>query len=313
MTRKTFLKAVPFLKTARLVILQGWGESLLHPDILWMVETCKAQGAMVGILTNGTLLDAGVSSALVDLQAEFLAVSLDAATPQTFKEVRGGDFDSVIANVARLAEEKRRRNSRYPMLQFSFCVMKKNLHEITKLVDLAEEHGVDEIVLNNLIVYSPDMQEQTVYDIPEEVDAVHREVKAKAESKGILLFYNGVNRIDHEPDCPFRNFAVLADGSVGPCGAQRVVLGNIADSPLRELWNGEAYRAMRRRYVNGDTPHACERCPNYTNAMEDHVDPDLSYVEETLGKRCWDQAATRAECANPRPGLLDIDGSENAG
>jgi radical SAM protein with 4Fe4S-binding SPASM domain len=184
--------------------------------------------------------------------------------------------------------------------------MKQNLHEIPALIELAARQGVDEIVLNNLIVYSPDMQDQSVYDIPDEVEKVHAEARAMAESRGILLFYNGVNRIDHEPDCPFRNFAVLADGSVGPCGAQRVVLGNIGDTPLRDLWNGEDYRTMRNRYVNGDKPHACERCPNYTNALEDHVDPDLSYVEETLGRRCWDQAATRSECVDQGAPLLNI-------
>ncbi len=303
MPRDTFLRLAPFLRTARLVILQGWGEPFLHPDLLLMVESCKSHGAMVGVLTNGLLVTDEIARSLVEAGLDLFGVSVDAATDATYRAIRGGDLSKVEDGLARIAREKARRRSRYPIVQLSYTLMKRNLEELPKFVDLGARHGADEILINHLIAYGDDMVGQTVFDVPDEVARVAGLARAKAERLGMLLFHPGTARVTApDPHCAFRTFAVLADGTVGPCGAQRVLLQHLDSGSLREVWNGEEYRSMRRSYARKELPHTCEHCPNFTNAREDHVSPDMTYLGGTLSMRRWDQATIRSRCGAPDPG-----------
>jgi len=59
-------------------------------------------------------------------------------------------------------------------------------------------------------------------------------------------------------------FSVLVDGTVRccPCYAQ-VVIGNIYESSISEIWNAEALTEMRAAFVTGALPEPCkgQLCP----------------------------------------------------
>ena len=293
MRRETFLSLLPFLRSARLAVLHGWGEPLLHPDLVWMVETCKASGCMVSFHTNGLLLDEVMIESLLDADLDALTISIDGATPETYKAVRGARLDTLIENLTRLHEAKRRRASRHPRIGFKSVLMKQNLEELPALVALAERCGVDEIELNDLIVYNPELADQTIFDQREEVEAAFQAASRQAELADIRMFYGGVEEVDGTPACPFRSFTVTCDGTVGPCGAQRFAMGNIHDTPLRALWNNREFVEMREGYAREELPLQCERCPSRSQRDVDHSDPDVSYVEETLRARQWQNTDSR--------------------
>ena len=232
-----------------------------------------------------------------------LTISIDGATPETYKSTRGARLETLITNLKQLAEVKRSRGSVVPRLTFKSVVMKQNLEELPTLVELGAACGVGEIELNNLVVYNEELESQTVFDQRQRVDAVYADAVAKAEGFGIRMFYGGVEEKDGVPACPFRNFTVTCDGTVGPCGAQRFAMGNIHDTALRDLWNHEELVSMRRGYARKDLPHQCEHCPGRTNNQQDHLTPDLTYITETLDARKWEQAdgrrAVRADPVKP--------------
>jgi MoaA/NifB/PqqE/SkfB family radical SAM enzyme len=288
MSRETFLKITPFFNTARTISLQGWGESLLHPDFLWMVKTCKRAGAQVSFSTNGLPLNEKMATALVTAGADLIRVSIDAATAETYRNIRGGGFAKVLANLDLLARVKKRQGVRHPLIMFTYCVMKQNLQELPRLVELAQQYQVDEVHLDNLIVYQESLRDQTAFDCPQEVATIYERASALARRYGILFSYNGTEEHESNPTRAFRMFSVLSDGSAGCCGAQRVLVGNVHDAHPRAIWNGTEYQKLRRQYLSRELPVQCARCPNHTNAREDHVHPDMSYVQETLAARRWD-------------------------
>lgn len=305
MQRETFLALLPFLKTARMAVLHGWGEPLLHPDLLWMIETCKAQGCMVTFHTNGLLLTEETSRELIDVGLDHMTISIDGATEETYRAVRGASLDTLIANLGRLDELKRQRFSDSPRLTFKSVLMKQNLGELEALVDLASACGANEIELNNLIVYNQALADQSVFDQKREVQARYAEAQQKAASFGIRMFYGGVEETDGIPACPFRSFTVTCDGTIGPCGAQRFAMGNIRDGSLREMWNQRALVEMREGYARKELPHQCERCPGRTNREEDHASPDLTYVDETLQARQWEHSDSRLNVVSrPAPAAI---------
>jgi radical SAM protein with 4Fe4S-binding SPASM domain len=301
MQRETFLALVPFLKTARLAVLHGWGEPLLHPDLVWMVEICKDNGCMVSFHTNGLLLTDETSQELIDAGLDALTISIDGATPETYKAVRGAPLDVLIGNLQRLRKRKQAAGSVHPRIGFKSVLMRQNLDELPALVALAKACGADEIELNNLIVYNDALADQSIFDRKEEVQAAFESARDLAAQDDIRLFYGGVEEADGVPACPFRSFTVTCDGTVGPCGAQRFAMGNIHDSSLRELWNDPNFVGMREAYGRKDLPHQCEHCPSRTNKEEDHTQPDLTYVEETLEARQWANADSRLNLLSPSP------------
>ena len=171
--------------------------------------------------------------------------------------------------------------------------MKQNLDELPALVALAQRCGVDEIELNDLIVYNPELANQTIFDQRHEVETAFGAASQQAELAGIRMFYGGVEEVDGVPACPFRSFTVTCDGTVGPCGPQRFAMGNIHDAPLRALWNNRGFVEMRESYANEELPGPCERCPSRSHREVDHTDPDITYVEETLQARQWQNTDSR--------------------
>ncbi|MEE3330738.1 MAG: radical SAM protein [Myxococcota bacterium] len=302
MRRETFLSLEPFLRTARVAVLHGWGEPLLHPDFLWMVETCKNAGCMVTFHSNGLLIDEEMAGSLIDAGVDHITISIDGATPETYREVRGAELDVLIGNLRGIQRIKAERGARYPRITFKSVLMQRNLEELDALVEIASECSVEEIELENLIVYHPALAGQLLFDEKEQVRTAVDAATEVAESKGIRLYYGGIEEKDGVPACPFRNFVVTCDGTVGPCGAQRFATGNIHDTPLRDIWNSEELVAMREGYARHDLPTTCERCPGRTNNQQDHLDPELGYLKETLEVRQWEQTD---RFQTPRPVTID--------
>jgi radical SAM protein with 4Fe4S-binding SPASM domain len=61
---------------------------------------------------------------------------------------------------------------------------------------------------------------------------------------------------------PWRQLVVTAEGEVMPCCLwdETKPLGKIGDTPLSEVWRGEALKEMRRRFSKGNPPEMCRGC-----------------------------------------------------
>jgi radical SAM protein with 4Fe4S-binding SPASM domain len=67
---------------------------------------------------------------------------------------------------------------------------------------------------------------------------------------------------------PWRSTYVTANGNVLPCcfapfttgDYQGVILGNVFERPMSEIWNGSAYEAFRRAHASDDPPECCRGC-----------------------------------------------------
>jgi MoaA/NifB/PqqE/SkfB family radical SAM enzyme len=88
----------------------------------------------LNLTTNGTLIlrNRELITSLWD-KIQKISFSLDAATAETYAEVRGGNWQDVVAG-AELLRDK--------ITHISFVVQKKNYHEMEKFVELAQALGV---------------------------------------------------------------------------------------------------------------------------------------------------------------------------
>ena len=53
MALENFKKILPYLKEVETVVLEGWGESLLHKDLPECIRLVKESGPQVGFVTGG--------------------------------------------------------------------------------------------------------------------------------------------------------------------------------------------------------------------------------------------------------------------
>jgi len=160
------MEQVRQLPSPPIIHLSGYGEPTFHPDFLEMVRLAKATGAAVEITTNGTLLDAELAEALIDLDLNRLMVSIDGVTPEHYDDIRvNSSFDQVIENFRHLRRLKMRGKGRHgnPQVGIAFVAMKKNVADLPRLPWLANHIGAWEIQVSNLVPHTPELESEILY------------------------------------------------------------------------------------------------------------------------------------------------------
>src|SRR4051794_5525309 len=134
------------LPSLRELTLQGLGEPLLAPDLEAMVTEASSRGIRVGLNTNGTLLTAAKSRALIAAGLDWIHVSIDGACQETFADIRvGGRLDTVVGHLRELLAARAELGLGRPRVQMNTVLMRRNASELNALLDLAADVGVDRV------------------------------------------------------------------------------------------------------------------------------------------------------------------------
>ena len=203
----------------RSITFTGGGEPMMHPQFREMV--LAAQDFELGLTTNGVYLDH-----LPDIinMFKFVRISLDAATSETYKAMKGTNFfERVVENAKRTVRMKRDM-----VLGLSYVISKGNEHEIEAAQKLADDIGVDYIQIK------PAYQK---YDLECKIP--------KGDKSFILKRYSSSGRLP----CAIAHLVgiVGADENVYFCcqgrGREDFVVGDLARDSFLEIWK----RRMKMR------------------------------------------------------------------
>jgi len=237
------------------LMLYNYGEPFLHPRILEMMAEAHRAEVHTRVSTNGLVFLRGMdASDLIASGLDYLRVSVDGATEETYNVYRvGGRLDRVLEGVRLLQERKRELGRSKPVVELQFIVMRHNEHEIPLMRQMARELGV---LLRCKSVGLGDL---------------NREPGRRAwlpgdESLSRYEERNGqfnLARLDHRVcDHPWHRSVVNWDGQVAPCcydwdGVYE--FGNAADG-IGAVWNGERLRTFRQAVRSHERPTICQRC-----------------------------------------------------
>lgn len=276
---------LPYLPEVDSLDLTGGGEPLLQPRLLEWVGEAKSAGCRTGFITNGLLLTAERSRALVDMGLDWICFSIDGATKEIYEQIRqGSSFDRVCANVKAIAEM---RKSGTPKIMVNFVVMPMNAHQLADIVSLASGLGVDQVNYKQCDVIRGDHGKGLGLFSPQESKEIRRLEKALGKARKTARRL-GVETTafafspDEQPVCdqdPRNSMFVRYDGSVGPCinlaiGGETTFLGEPAIMPtvlygrlpeddLLDLWHTKTCAAYRERFLS--------RAKAYDRAMTDRL------------------------------------------
>ncbi len=269
MCLEQFRTIVPYLQDVGAVVLEGWGEPLLHPHLIECIRLVKHAGSEAGFVTSGKGLDEAYSRELLAAGIDFVGFSLAGATAPVHNAIRlGSDLDELTANIRTLVQL--RGKTRRPRLHCTYLMLKENIHELPGAVRLARSLGVDELaILNQVAVTCPTQDEMRVHGVEESVSylPVLNEAAIVAAELGVRLrtpslFASEVTICDENP---LANLYISVDGHVSPCvyldqpirpdrpagntvAPETLFFGNIFSQPFHDIWESAPYREFRARF-----------------------------------------------------------------
>jgi MoaA/NifB/PqqE/SkfB family radical SAM enzyme len=202
-----------------------------------------------------------------------------------------GTFERTTQGLQRLQAAAKKKGA--PLrVSINTTVAHESLEALDRMVDVAEELGVDAIGLNHLMFSTPEEVAETVkiigapdpsviatfvtqdpgLDVPK-VRAQVAALAAKCEERNILFdfrpkvhtqlmdsYYTPGTKLDGRCLYPFLHARVSYSGKVYFCPFIRVEVGDLTQSSLEDVWNGERYVEMRRRLLEHGIFPVCRRC-----------------------------------------------------
>jgi radical SAM protein with 4Fe4S-binding SPASM domain len=158
--------------------------------------------------------------------------------------------------------------------------MRENLAQLPQVIERAGAIGVRAVILQRLVYFDTGLavEEQSLMDgaEPEMIEAC----QAAALAAGVELYGTGglsaadslrsVDALRPWSGCtrPWRSTYVTANGNVLPCcfapfttkDYEGIILGNVLERPISEIWTGAKYEAFRRAHASDDPPEPCRGC-----------------------------------------------------
>ncbi len=258
----------PLMDTIEEVTLMGWGEPTIHPHFNEMLEIIDKHSARKYFCTNGMNLK-NIKESLFKYNVDVFAVSLDGANYDTNARIRrGSDLNVIKADLMDIVAEKKARGLKYPWINFVFCAMKSNIHELPDLVRLAAEIGIEEVKVVYLTVFNEELMHETLWGHEEEVRKIFAEAEQLGEELGIVLKLPHIVGEDvaedkMHKDCfvSWRDFFLGSDGYVRPCMSTPVKFFKYdMNRNFMDMWNSPEYQNYRKIVNNENMDSPCSRC-----------------------------------------------------
>ena len=195
------------------------------------VRYAKSRGIpQVGMISNGSLITEAAARGMIEAGLDAINISVDASGKEVFERTRVGlKYDKVIANVERLLALREEAGKRRPKLILSF---------------VRQGNSADE-------------------------QAFIEHWRRRADKIHVTDLHNWAGTLNTHSDVtypcyrPWLTFTALWDGRVSLCCADfdgRTILGDLRASSIREIWNSETYRAVRRAHLDHGGPDICRSC-----------------------------------------------------
>ena len=276
-----------------------WTPSALSEPLLadWktVLKKCREHQVHLNMYSNCTLLTGEKFEEMSELVHK-LWISFDSSTKEVFEMLRDrANFETVVTNVKdilRIATE------RHVPVGFVAVLVKDNLEIMHELVDFLADLGAVEagcdLRVQPMLDNAVRCRDQNVFSAytEEQICVALDFACGRAQARG-MIFHVDMDepfRRAVEPRPPisrqitpevlsimldevrerFPHFCSMAsnyvkiepNGEVYPCcrGPRELLMGNVHENSMDEIWNGSRYQDFRRRMNAKDYPDVCKGC-----------------------------------------------------
>jgi radical SAM protein with 4Fe4S-binding SPASM domain len=234
------------------------GEPLLKPELFPLLNDLDQQSVVeeLGIITNGLLIDQEMMRKLSCFsKLKKIKISLDGGDAKTNDLIRQkGVFEKVMQNLSLIKKEKRFE------IILMFTVMKKNFKSLPSLFKLCQDLGIDGLIIERFIPLGKGKESLDEVLSKEEwkemIEMLLDFFPIEGEEHSLLPYqafqisFNG-----EEPEllgapCVIGvdGLCIMPEGIVFPCRRFPISIGNLLETPLKQIWEeSEMLRKLRRK------------------------------------------------------------------
>jgi MoaA/NifB/PqqE/SkfB family radical SAM enzyme len=231
-----------------LMLFWDWGEPFLNPHAYEMIRYARQAGIRVASSTNGHVFANRMhAKKVVEAGLDALVFSVDGVTQAAYERFRsGGRLETVLEGIRNVVAEKRVRGSSVPLLNLRYIVMKHGEADVSLVEDFARSLGVEVLTIRKFHAAPGSLGDAQVRDfLP--ADSRYQLPRLTPEGNPVRVRRNSCRNLWN---CP----TVHWDGTVCSCFQdfdERNPLGSLKEQTLSEIWSGEPYRSLRRRFRRG--------------------------------------------------------------
>jgi radical SAM protein with 4Fe4S-binding SPASM domain len=243
-----FKKILEMANTEGTVYITG-GEPLTWKHHLDAIRLSIKEKIPPRLFTNGTLIDRKKARELKDEGIRYVQVSLD-GIGDTHDSIRGkGMFRRAIMGIHHLVREDIE-------VIIMVTLMKRNLYQVTELLNLAERLGVKRIAFGRFVSMGNGVNLESDNLTRKDIRQVFSLLEMESKEREIeIAMRDPLWGITQESNLRFSGCAagqllldVLTDGTVLPCRRLEVPVGNLFKTPLHAIWlTSPILRKLRNR------------------------------------------------------------------
>ncbi|HPQ39389.1 MAG TPA: radical SAM protein [bacterium] len=269
------------------------GEPLVRRDLPELLEhACRSH--RVHLVSNGTLFNDDLIDRCLSLAPRTLlgkglvSIGISLEGPEAVHDDMvqvPGSFARTTRTVRSLLEKRNKNGGKFPLMDLKIVICRETSGSLVALYDLADEMGMD------IISYQQCSTQESSYGIddapadavgktPPDVDPIPREDLIRELETLIERSARGRATLRFNPDM---NVSLFADryqnafplnrarcsaawsimhigptGTVYPCFS--IPMGTLREQRLSQIWNGESYRAFRRKLKKAGIFPGCVGC-----------------------------------------------------
>jgi radical SAM protein with 4Fe4S-binding SPASM domain len=209
------------------VLLFVFGEPLMHPKIVDMIQYVKSKDMAFHLTTNGVLLNNAMGEAILRsgvTSADYITFSILGFSEEVHEKImKGVKHDVVVKNVHDFIENRKRLGINGPVVETVFYSIPENDHELVLFLDYWSkivDHAID-------------------------------------GGKAAESFIDpGLPVIPRTKRCTqlWERMAILWNGDVAICGEDMDgdwIVGNLRDQSIQEVWLGEPLIKIKKLHKEG--------------------------------------------------------------
>jgi len=234
----------------KIVLFNLWNEPTLDKQIFDKIRYLKEQTTnkvIVDLITNGSLLHHFKSEEIESSGLDFLSVSLDAFSDNTYKKIRHNlKFEQVIRNIDRLSSIQK------PQIIIKFVEMKENAHEFNDCKSFWNKRNipVSKLNLTNRAGLFTDY--------------------SNSKSHNIISGFHIIKSVANRCMVPFSHLCIYANGDVVICCHdyyKSTLVGNLNSESIHNIWNNFKMNTYRKRIYQNDLDQMelCRTCSSFTD------------------------------------------------
>lgn len=278
-----FERLTPVFPRVGIVVLGGFGEPLVARRFDEYFERLSGLGARVALQTSGYRLTEERADHLCRGGLWHLHVSMDSPDPDTYASIRPRiSFEEVATRVRQIAGFKRETGATHPTVHIVFVAMRRNIEQLPAMVEMAAGLGADNLTVQYMVAHGEDVRDESLFYHQDLANRMLDLAEEKARDIGFSVelpgrFGVGPRAVPQRCTDPWRVAFVRWNGDVHPCcyAPADVVMGSLAEQGFWEIWNGPAYRELRRTVNSGAPPEYCRIC---TAGRQRGVDDERAHI-----------------------------------